>query len=489
MEEESFVHMCHEHPLSLIPDSAKRQYIAWCYGCSRHFIPEDAAYGCSLRCEFYEALHEECMEMPREVMHPIHPSHPLTLHHSPLNLGSIKCAFCEESVSGLHYRCSHGGCDGFVVHLRCVGGFKDNNETQLLMYHPSHPQHQLRFAKKTRWCPFPCDACGATEKGDSYTCSLCDYSIHESCALLPESKEFPVHHHSLSLAFYPPREFGDENENAIEDQKEVTKFPIAVDDMYEEIIRPFVKRQSGQLSVPHGDHDNQNTGGKYRFFSHPHHLLTFTPTFSSASSSSPSSSSHRYWKIEDEEEDDDVESIPRLELTCDGCALPIREKKQTDDDDYENENGYMSCDECKYFLHLSCFNLPLEIPSLPIHPRNDHSLMLRNVDGDFYCNSCENLMFRRSWMYYCRDCDQSFDPECFPATSGTARNIKYGAEQYVISSIHDHPLRFQIITNKNICDLCSDDAYDGSGFKCASCFFVVCISCGIRHMDDAQKAI
>ncbi|XP_047978123.1 uncharacterized protein LOC125220050 [Salvia hispanica] len=588
------------------------------------------------------------MEMPREIMHPIHPSHPLTLHLGNI-LGSRKCAFCEGDMLGLSYRCSHGGCNGLVIHLRCAAGLKDNNETQLFMDHPSHPQHQLRFSKKTRWCPFPCDACGATEKGDSYTCTLCDYSIHQRCALLPESKNFPLHHHSLSLAFYPPREyvqdeffcaicnttlqlrrwvyhchlcsyivhincatnsssmFGDENENATEDEKEVTKFPVAVDDMYEEMIRPFVKRESGQLSIPYGDHDNQNIGGKYRFFGHTHHLLTFT-TFSSASSSSPSSS-HHYCKIDDEEDhdEDDFESITRSEKICDGCTLAIHEKKQTDDDGYES--GYMSCDECKYFLHLSCFNLPLEIPSLPVHSLKDHNLRLQNgsklagwtvcgicyartnglhyactscnfnIDincaslpitvkhaahprhnylklvmkddtgsngfcvscymstsvigkrhykcnscrfcvcvtclklpttnkhrmekhllsltydayvnrpGDFYCSSCENHMNRRRWMYYCRDCDQSFHPKCFPATSGWYRNIKFGTEQYVISSIHDHPLIFQIITNKMACDLCHYYYYDEPGFQCASCFFVVCKSCGIKNMDDAQKSI
>ncbi|XP_047937765.1 uncharacterized protein LOC125185289 [Salvia hispanica] len=460
------------------------------------------------------------------------------------------------------------------------------------MAHPSHPQHELHFSKKTRWCPFLCDACGATEKGDSYTCNICDYWIHERCALLPESKEFPHHHHSLSLAFYPPLEyiryefvcgicstnlplrrwvyhcvlcryvvhlncatsiFGNENENAnaIDDEKEATKFPIAVEDMYEETIRPFVKRQKGQILIPHYDHDNQNIGGKYSFSNHPH-LLTFI------SFSASSSSSHAHYKKYDDDDGDDDEddfnSTPRWGLICDGCALPIREKKQTYDDD-ECENGYMSCDECKYFLHLSCFNLPLHITSLPIHPHKDHNLTLRNADGkltgwircyicwsytdglyyacthklcgfeidikcaslpdtikhashprhhylksvraddfrlgvcdscylhisyrkeqykcnscsfcvcgkcvmlpatnkhrlenhllpltydarvdrpgDFYCSNCEVQMDPRSWMYHCRDCDQSFHTKCFPATS-------------------------------------------------------VCKACGIKHMDDAQRAI
>ncbi|XP_047937715.1 uncharacterized protein LOC125185256 [Salvia hispanica] len=571
MEHESFIHMIHEHPLSLIPDSAeKSDYSKWCYGCWRYILPGDATYGCSLECGFELLLHKECMEKSREIMHPIHPSHPLTLHDSEKISDKIKCAVCKGDVYGLSYICSQGGCDGLWIHMGCTGFLNDKQPT---MAHPSHPQHELHFSKKTRWCPFPCDACGATAKGDSYNCNICDYWIHESCALLPESKDFPHHHHSLSLAFYPPLEYirydfdcavcnstlpltrwvyhchlcryvvhlncatstfdsENANANAIDDEKEAAKFPIAVDDMYEEMIKPFVKRQREQILIPHHDHENHNIGGKYSFSNHPHHLLTFT-TFSTLSSSS-SSSSHDHYKKDDEEEDDedDFGSIPRSELTCNGCTLPIREKKQTGDG-YEYENGYMSCDECKYFLHLSCFNLPLEIPSLPIHPHQDHSLRLQDVagkltglykcnscritvcgacvmlparnehrlenhllpltydarfnrPGEFYCSNCEDQMDPRSWMYHCRDCDQSFHPRCIPATSGRYRNIKFGTQQYVFSKIHDphHSLRFQIISKKKRCDLCHKDRYDMPGFQCVSCNFVVCNDCGLKHMDD-----
>ncbi|KAL1534277.1 hypothetical protein AAHA92_30473 [Salvia divinorum] len=383
--------MCHEHPLSLSTFRNSDENIyqrCWCYGCWRYFLPGDATYGCSLGCGFPGMLHKECMDMPPEITHPLHPSHPLTLHYSENNSESLKCAVCNAwGVYALHYRCS-AGCEGLSMHLACAGA---RNENLPLVEHPSHPEHPLRFSRRT----IPCDACGAAGKGDSYTCTLCDYSIHQSCALLPESKDFPRrHHHSLSLSFHIPSvtrrerevaltpeqtEFSlqseypilewtadvpapardvslktvlvveratnnyvvhlncatstvdneNENANAIGDEKEVTTvFPIAVDDMYEEIIRPFVKRQKGQILIPHHhldhDHDdNHNISGKYSFSNHPH-LLTFI-TFPSSSSSS---SSHHHYKKDKEDEDD----FPRLELTCDGCTLPICVKKQTDGD-------------------------------------------------------------------------------------------------------------------------------------------------------------
>ncbi|XP_047956834.1 uncharacterized protein LOC125202477 [Salvia hispanica] len=126
--------------------------------------------------------------------------------------------------------------------------------------------------------------CHVTQQGDSYICTVCDNSIHESCALLPTSADFPHHHHALSLAFSPPSEyiryefdcgmcnstlslrrwvyhchlcryavhlkcvtskFDSDNENAKAngDEKEVTIFPKAIEDLYEEMVRPFVKQQ------------------------------------------------------------------------------------------------------------------------------------------------------------------------------------------------------------------------------------------------------
>ncbi|XP_057767450.1 uncharacterized protein LOC130987792 [Salvia miltiorrhiza] len=646
-DEEIIPHMFHEHPLTLIPNPAAETDYSWanlCYGCRRYFLAGEAVYGCSQKCGFLGLLHKECMEMPREIRHPLHPSHSLTLQHSLYDDIINRCAVCEGYyVVELCYKCI-GGCE-FLIHLRCAGGFDeavvDDNPT---IKHPSHPQHLLKFSKKTRWCSFPCDACGATHKGNSYICTICDYWIHESCALLPESAHFPHHRpdHSLSLAFHTPYEYilyyfvcaicsgplrmrcwiyhcqicsyvvhincaslspsdSFNNEIAVDDEKGITKGPI--DDIYEEIIRPFVKRERGQIFIPH-DHDNQNIDGKYKFNNH-HHLLSFT-TFSTALPSS-SSHNHNHEKEEDDNDDDDEDnSIPRSVLfTCDGCTLPIHEKKQTDDD-YVYENGYMSCDECKYFLHLSCFNLPPHLPSLPLHPFQNHKFTLRNAGkltdweycsicwglmnglfyectqcyfnidikcaslpntikhaahprhnlhlnlvkdsrwykfcgvcydsiytenvlyrcnsckfcmcsrcvllpaqnkhrlekhplrltydayvnhpGEFYCSSCEVKMNPRKRMYYCRDCDQSFHPECIPARSGEFRNIKYGMQQYVIPTLHHHPLRFQIITKKKRCDLCHAGSYDKPGFQCVSCYFVMCWFCSGSHM-NALKPI
>ncbi|XP_057770226.1 protein VACUOLELESS GAMETOPHYTES-like [Salvia miltiorrhiza] len=213
-DEEIIPHMFHEHPLSLIPNLAAETCYSWnnwCYGCFRFFLPGEAAYGCSQKCGFRDLFHKDCMEMPREIRHHLHPSHSLTLtftltqeHDSPYIFIS-SCAVCEAVMRGMYYECS-GGCDWWI-HLGCAGGFDevvvDDNPT---MKHTSHPQHHLKFSKKAILC---CDACGATHKGKSYICTVCDYWIHERCALLPVSAHFPHHRpdHSLSLAFHIPYQY------------------------------------------------------------------------------------------------------------------------------------------------------------------------------------------------------------------------------------------------------------------------------------------
>lgn len=68
--------------------------------------------------------------------------------------------------------------------------------------------HSDSWEGKKKSFTFECDACGTTEKGNSYICSICHYLIHESCASLPITAHFHNHvQHSLSLGFYLPREY------------------------------------------------------------------------------------------------------------------------------------------------------------------------------------------------------------------------------------------------------------------------------------------
>ncbi|KAH6827535.1 hypothetical protein C2S53_007880 [Perilla frutescens var. hirtella] len=59
----------------------------------------------------------------------------------------------------------------------------------------------------------------------------------------------------------------------------------------------------------------------------------------------------------------------------------------------------MSCSECKYFLHTACFQLPSKLPSLPLHNKVNHRLILKSCAKlDFWkrcfvCGLCMNGLY------------------------------------------------------------------------------------------------
>lgn len=212
MEEKIIHHWIHNHPLSQIPNfgaETSDNWFNWCGGCWRYLLPGEAAYGCMRKCGSSLVFHRECLELPREIRHHVHPSHILTQEDNFYDTtGKSACEVCEENSGfGMVYICRKEGCDQVWIHMGCAVDLEsvaivDREATKL--NHPSHP-HLLRFSKNPTPC---CDACGTDGKGNSYVCTICDYSMHESCARLPASKLFPHHpDHSLSLAFRPPYEY------------------------------------------------------------------------------------------------------------------------------------------------------------------------------------------------------------------------------------------------------------------------------------------
>ncbi|KAB2006723.1 hypothetical protein ES319_D11G367400v1 [Gossypium barbadense] len=58
-----------------------------------------------------------------------------------------------------------------------------------LAAHPQHPLSQTRLSDL-----FTCGACKEYGAGERFTCSECDYQLHDFCALAPDSlKRHPIH--------------------------------------------------------------------------------------------------------------------------------------------------------------------------------------------------------------------------------------------------------------------------------------------------------
>ncbi|KAI6668401.1 hypothetical protein NL676_016112 [Syzygium grande] len=76
-----------------------------------------------------------------------------------------------------------------------------------LKSHPLHYQHQLLFYSKpvkAGKANSKCDACGKSVKGFSFRCNACNFQIHPCCAMLPLEIVFAPHPHTLRLLMASP---------------------------------------------------------------------------------------------------------------------------------------------------------------------------------------------------------------------------------------------------------------------------------------------
>ncbi|XP_020269131.1 uncharacterized protein LOC109844478 isoform X2 [Asparagus officinalis] len=64
--------------------------------------------------------------------------------------------------------------------------------------HPFHPQHELFFCAKSGGRS-KCDICGKATKGYSFRCTPCGFDMHPCCATMNQQMNFPPHHHTLIL--------------------------------------------------------------------------------------------------------------------------------------------------------------------------------------------------------------------------------------------------------------------------------------------------
>lgn len=208
-EEVTLNHFYHEHPLSLNVLIDTRY--GPCYGCGRYIFAGDTAYKCRDKCRSYLLLHEECAEMPREITLSMHPQH--TLIQKEDMYDAPECVFCEKTIYRIGYYCTSSDLCKFQIHVGCARSgdiihAATGERERSCMNHPSHPHHELTLMwRPGRAASLWCDACGTIEKGNFYICTVCQYSIHESCATLPDPLIHPQHEHHLSLVYHLPQEY------------------------------------------------------------------------------------------------------------------------------------------------------------------------------------------------------------------------------------------------------------------------------------------
>ncbi|XVF75816.1 hypothetical protein PTKIN_Ptkin13bG0217100 [Pterospermum kingtungense] len=75
-----------------------------------------------------------------------------------------------------------------------------------LKRHPIHPLHNIIFVAKPVKGGIlkpKCDICAKTTKGSVFKCTVCSFQMHPCCAMLSTEINISVHHHTLRLLTIP----------------------------------------------------------------------------------------------------------------------------------------------------------------------------------------------------------------------------------------------------------------------------------------------
>lgn len=127
-----------------------------------------------------------------------HFSHPHPLELA-LSTTAQPCSACKLQTQQFTWLYTCKLCN-FILHTSCA------NMPQLIN-HPAHqPDHPLTLLPVPTYpgALFNCDACGRRGHGFNYHCALCDFDLHMLCASKPLVFFHSSHPHQLQLTFHPP---------------------------------------------------------------------------------------------------------------------------------------------------------------------------------------------------------------------------------------------------------------------------------------------
>ncbi|XP_018439292.1 uncharacterized protein LOC108811702 [Raphanus sativus] len=205
----------HVHPLTFFP----RQNSLICNVCGLIEI-KYATYVC-LRCNF--VAHIDCMYSPHTIKISRH--HHRISYVSSLRYGKCHCGVCRQSIDGDYgaYTCNKCG-DYYAVHSRCALGKdvwdgeelegipeKDDDITQDappfweiskgVIHYFLHDHHHLRLEENILYDENKlCQACVMPVfEEEIYSCTECDFILHETCLKAGRRIQHALHPHLLIL--------------------------------------------------------------------------------------------------------------------------------------------------------------------------------------------------------------------------------------------------------------------------------------------------
>ncbi|CAA0396565.1 DC1 [Arabidopsis thaliana x Arabidopsis arenosa] len=205
----------HEHTLALFP----RQASLTCNLCA---LADSSSpiYMCP-PCDF--VVHLRCTGLPRVIKISRH-LHRISFTFS-FDRGDLSCSVCRRKIDEDYggYTCIKDGCS-YAAHSKCatqknvwdgieLEGEPEEVEEEVVdpfvtisdgvIQHFGHPQHHLRLDENTSRDYDEDKLCQACVMpiyfGNFYSCTQCNYILHEACANFSRKMHHPVHPHVLTL--------------------------------------------------------------------------------------------------------------------------------------------------------------------------------------------------------------------------------------------------------------------------------------------------
>ncbi|CAK9160723.1 unnamed protein product [Ilex paraguariensis] len=185
--EAELIHWSHEHPLILFDvqkDDDIKDEITLCDGCVQ---PISFPFYCCSQCNYF--LHLSCVNLPRELRHPIHHEHPMVLCQVMKFYKTFLCDACCVWTNGFYYNCET--CK-FILDVKCA--FLPTS-----IAHQAHknPLVQMKGSKHL------CNGSGFSFSTSGFKCDDCRFKISHDSALLPGTIRHRLDKHPLILC-YPP---------------------------------------------------------------------------------------------------------------------------------------------------------------------------------------------------------------------------------------------------------------------------------------------
>lgn len=171
-------HFCHEHVLNVC--NMRKEYNSVCAGCNLEIL--GLAYVCA-DCQF--EIHESCMAIPKDILHPFHPQHVLFARAMRKHEGTY-CNARGGEITGIKFNCS--SCS-FDIHVSCA-----KNPRSRALKHDSRDHNLFYFVENGFSC-FNCTKCGRGCRGPFYRCLECKISLHVDCIPLPRLMRHKCHLH------------------------------------------------------------------------------------------------------------------------------------------------------------------------------------------------------------------------------------------------------------------------------------------------------